>query len=33
MIYLNDIKGKGLFLVHIYDASDQLVFVKKMQLK
>ena len=33
MIYLNDIKGKGLFLVHIYDALDQLVFVKKVQLK
>ena len=33
LIYLNDIKGKGLFLVHIYDASGQLVFVKKVQIK
>jgi hypothetical protein len=32
-VYLNDIKGKGLFLVKIYDASNRIVFVKKVQVK
>ena len=32
-INLYDIKGKGLFLVKIYDAYDKIIFVKKVQIK
>ena len=32
-INLNEIKGKGLFLLKIYDASNKILFVKKLQIK
>jgi uncharacterized protein (TIGR02145 family) len=32
-IHLNDIKGKGLFLIKIYNASDKIIFVKKVYIK